>query len=55
MEGITLHELLLYKESLHSCAIEGNKWAKEQLELYKTDMDAFISEYLRRRDIDDAD
>jgi hypothetical protein len=55
MEGITSYELFMYHEALSSCAIEGNKYAIEQLELWKTDINAFIVEYLKRREIDNAD
>lgn len=47
-EGITFEELMMWREALATCAIEGNVYAQEQLELFKTDRDAFIREYIRQ-------
>ena len=35
-------DMLLYREALASCAIEGNEYAKEMLELFEVDRVKFI-------------
>ncbi len=51
IKGASLTKLIRWKESLASCAIEGNKYAQEQLELWHKDRAAFITEYLRQEQI----
>ncbi len=46
---IIFDELMVWRESLATCAIEGNVYAQEQLELWETDRGAFIAEYIRQR------
>ena len=47
-EEISPYELLMWREALSNCAIEGNVYAQEQLELWETDRKAFIVEYIRK-------
>jgi len=44
---ITYNDIRVWTEALASCAIEGNKFAIEMLELKKTDPIKFISELIR--------
>jgi len=48
-------ELLTWKSSLATCAVEGNTYAQEQLELWSTDRDAFVREYNRQQEIRDSE
>ncbi len=52
MEGVTLYELFSWREALASCAIEGNKYAQEQLKLWGTN--AFVLECIKQREIRNA-
>ena len=45
------NELMMWREALATCAIENNSYAIEQLELFRTDRDAFIREYIRQKEI----
>lgn len=49
--SVAFEELMMWREALSTCAIEGNSYAIGQLELWKTDRDAFIREYIRQRAI----
>ena len=49
--GVTLDDLLRWREALASCAIENNQYAIEQLGLWKTDRVAFAKEYLRQQQV----
>ncbi len=44
---VRLEDLMMWREALASCAIEGNEYAREQLELWKIDRQAFINEYIK--------
>ena len=44
----TFKDLMIWKESIATCAIEGNPYAIEQLGLWETDRRAFIKEYIRQ-------
>lgn len=44
-----------WTEALASCAIEGNKYAIEQLNLKKTDYIAFLNEMLKQEEIINKD
>lgn len=46
--AISLDELIMWREALATVAIEGNVYAQDQLELWKTDRSAFIEEYSRQ-------
>jgi len=48
---VPLDDLLRWREALATCAIESNVYAQEQLELWKTDRDAFLREYLRQQEV----
>lgn len=41
---MNLTDMFIWREALASCAIEGNQYAIEMLELYKTDRDKFLLE-----------
>ncbi len=41
---MNIEDIFLWKEACASCAIEGNKWAKEMLELWETDKSKFIKQ-----------
>ncbi|KKM71233.1 hypothetical protein LCGC14_1432630 [marine sediment metagenome] len=48
-DGVTIDDLLRWREALSTCAIENNQYAIEQLKLWKTDRVAFTKEYLRQQ------
>lgn len=50
---VSLDDLLSWREALANCAIEGNVFAQEQLELWMTDRGAFIREYIRQQALSD--
>ena len=51
---IILNDLLLWREALASCAIEGNKFAIKMLNLWETNRVEYIREILRLKGEEDA-
>jgi len=41
---LSFEDLMMWREALSSCAIEGNEWAKDMLKLRETDRNAYIKE-----------